>query len=158
MENKRFSNKNIFQVVQLGEGENGQIKSWRCPLLVFVLEGDISFRTKGKSYHLMPGDMFPVQAGRSLSIEAMDDLLLLTCRLDRSSLALLSPFQSQILWLVDSVLPVKKLEFLFEKELKFIAQSLQTEELQSKDFQKVKRQQMCLLLRHYYTDEEEEEE
>ena len=72
----------------------------------------------------MPGDMFPVQAGRSLSIEAMDDSLLLTCRLDRSSLALLSPFQSQILWLVDSVLPVKKLEFLFEKELKFIAQSL----------------------------------
>ena len=65
MENKRFSNKNIFQVVQLGEGENGQIKSWRCPLLVFVLEGDISFRTKGKSYHLMPGDMFPVQAGRN---------------------------------------------------------------------------------------------
>ena len=106
----------------------------------------------------MPGDMFPVQAGSSLSIEAMNDLLLLSCRLDRSSLALLSPFQSQILWLVDSVLPVKKLEFLFEKELKFIAQSLQTEELQSKDFQKVKRQQMCLLLRHYYTDEEEEDE
>ena len=106
----------------------------------------------------MPGDMFPVQAGSSLSIEAMDDSLLLTCRLDRSSLALLSPFQSQILWLVDSVLPVKKLELLVEKELKFIAQSLQTEELQSKDYQKLKRQQMCLLLRHYYTDEEEEDE